>query len=123
MVPEDFAERVVVGRRRTQTAWNWKQLRQALWDAKELVFATGECDAVTEFGALSFVALKGDEAVLTRLVPRFPGHTDIETVHVGRAGTAAGEDRLGAHMRDSTPPELARPFYEWYWAALAPARA
>ena len=122
----DLDDRVVTGRRRYPTTWNWKHLRQTLWSAKENVFAKGECDSVTEFGALSFIATQGDETVLTRIVPRFPGHTDVELVCIGAPGSTAAEDRIGAAVQDGThaivePPleVLQRPFYEWYWSTLS----
>lgn len=121
----DLGDRVVTGRRRYPTTWNWKHLRQALWDAKENVFAGGECDSVAEFGALSFIATQGDETRLTRIVPRFPGHTDVEMVCIGAPGSTAAEDRIADTVRDGThaivekPLEvLQRPFYEWYWSTL-----
>lgn len=121
----DLGDRVVTGRRRHPTTWNWKHLRQALWDAKENVFAKGECDSATEFGALSFIATQGDETVLTRIVPRFPGHTDVELVCIGAPGSTAAEDRIGETVRDGTHAivenplsVLQRPFYEWYWSTL-----
>jgi nitrite reductase/ring-hydroxylating ferredoxin subunit len=122
----DLDDRVVTGRRRYPTTWNWKHLRQALWGAKENVFANGECDSVAEFGALSFIATQGDETVLTRIVPRFPGHTDVELVCIGAPGTTAAEDRIGETVRDNTHAivenplaVLQRPFYEWYWSTLS----
>jgi nitrite reductase/ring-hydroxylating ferredoxin subunit len=122
----DVAGQVVTGRRRYPTTWNWKHLRQTLWGAKENVFAAGECDAVAEFGALSFLATQGGETVLTRIVPRFPGHTDIELVCMGAPGSTAGEDRIGESVRDTSQAileaplaVLQRPFYEWYWSTLS----
>lgn len=122
----DLGDRVVTGRRRYPTTWNWKHLRQALWSAKENVFAKGECDSVAEFGALSFIATQGGDTVLTRLVPRFPGHTDVELVCIGAPGTTAAEDRIGETVHDGTHAivenplsVLQQPFYEWYWSTLS----
>jgi nitrite reductase/ring-hydroxylating ferredoxin subunit len=125
-VPEDLGERVVTRRQRYPTTWNWKPLRQLLWGAKELVFADGECDAAIEFGPLSFLALSGDDAVLARLVPRFPGHTDIELVRMAPPGAASNdgaEDRIGAAVRDAGAdvPALRPDFYDWYWPAISAA--
>lgn len=121
----DLGDRVVTGRRRYPTTWNWKHLRQALWSAQENVFAAGDCDSVSEFGALSFIATQGDETRLTRIVPRFPGHTDVELVCIGAPGSTASEDRIVATVQDGThaivekPLDvLQRPFYEWYWSTL-----
>ncbi|HEX3885670.1 MAG TPA: Rieske (2Fe-2S) protein [Stellaceae bacterium] len=126
----DVTGQVVTGRRRYPTTWNWKHLRQTLWGAKENVFATGECDAVVEFGALSFLATQNGETVLTRIVPRFPGHTDIELVCMGAPGSKAAEDRIGESVRDTSQAileaplsVLQRPFYEWYWSTLSASAA
>ncbi len=129
-VPEDLGDRVVARRQRYPTTWNWKHLRQFLWHAKELAFAAGECDAAVEFGPLSFLALQGENAVLCRLVPRFPAHTDIELVRIARPGAPATDgfhdDRIAAALRDEAAAveaapltALKRPFYEWYWSALS----
>ena len=100
-------------------------------EAKELAFPAGECDGEVEFGPLSFLALQAENAALVRLVPRFPGHTDIELVQMAPAGTPAspGEaDRLAAALRDAGEgiaaaplTALQRPFYEWYWGIVAPS--
>jgi nitrite reductase/ring-hydroxylating ferredoxin subunit len=132
-VPEDLGERVVTRRQRCPTTWNWKHLRDFLWQRKELAFPAGECDTAIEFGALSFIAAQGEEAVLVRLVPRFPGHTDIDLVRMaprGAAPAAGDEDRVAAAVRDAGGAIAAEPlaalspgFYQWYWSALsAPAR-
>jgi nitrite reductase/ring-hydroxylating ferredoxin subunit len=121
-VPEDLGGRIVTRRQRYPTTWNWKPLRELLWSRKELVFAAGECDAASEFGALSFLATQGGDAVLLRLVPRFPGHTDVELVRIAPPGTPLpgdDADRVATTLRDAAPPEtLPRPFYDWYWATL-----
>ena len=47
-----------------------------------------------EFGPLSFVALRGDEAALVRLIPRYPGHSDFESCASHRRDApAAGRER------------------------------
>ena len=63
-----------------------------LWGAKELVFADGECDAVAEFGPLSFVAFRDDDAALVRIRPALSGP------HRHRAGAHARPP--GATARD-----------------------
>jgi nitrite reductase/ring-hydroxylating ferredoxin subunit len=119
MVPEDLGDRVVTRRQRYPTTWNWKTLRHFLWGAKELVFPDGECEAVAEFGPLSFLATRGDAAVLARLVPRYPGHTDVELVRIGAAAKDGAADRVGAAVREAgDAPPLGRGFYEWYWSNL-----
>ena len=127
-IPAGLAEGAVAERRRYPTAWNWKHLRQFLWSAPEL-FCGGACDDFVEIGPMSFVALRGDEASLVRLIPRFPGHSDFELVRIVPHGASTpGDDEADpiaealreAGERTSQTP-LDRGFYEWYWSLMAPA--
>lgn len=129
-IPGDLAEHSV-HRQRYKTECNWKRLRQFLWAAPDLAFGGGGCDAVVEFGALSFVALRGDAAALVRLTPRYPGHTDCELVLMSQPGVAPdarrGADPLGAALQQAgdqlAAAPLSRGFYEWYCAMLPPPTA
>jgi nitrite reductase/ring-hydroxylating ferredoxin subunit len=130
-IPETLAEAGVASRKRYSTTWNWKYLRQLLWAAPELVFAGKNCSDVVEFGPLSFVALRGDEAALVRLSPRFPGHTDFEIIRLGHAPTAdqSAADPLEEILRQHGDAIAAAPlgmldrrFYEWYWPQMSPAQ-
>src|SRR5947207_3231587 len=85
VIPETMAEAGIASRKRYSTNWNWKYLRQFLWSSPEQVFGGKDCGDLVEFGPLSFVALRGDEAALVRLTPRFPGHTDFELVRLSAA--------------------------------------
>ena len=133
-VPEALAEAGVTSRKRYSTTWNWKYLRQFLWNSPELVFAGNDCDDVVEFGPLSRVALRGDEAALVRLTPRFPGHTDFEIVRIAPADAPApaanGADPIEEALRQHGDAIAAAPldmlnrrFYEWYWPQLSAAQA
>lgn len=129
-VPEDLGEREVSRRTKYQTNCNWKRLRQFLWEAPELAFGGAGCEGIVELGPLSFVALHDGDAALLRLVPRYPGQTDVELIEMPRSGaTARGDgdgDPLGAVLGDgggiATAP-LDRTFYEWYWPLMAPPPA
>jgi nitrite reductase/ring-hydroxylating ferredoxin subunit len=132
-VPEALAEAGVTGRKRYSTTWNWKYLRQFLWNSPERVFAGNDCDDVVEFGPLSLVALRGDEAALVRLTPRFPGHTDFEIVRIAPsdapAPAANGADPIEEALRQHGDAIAAAPFglldrrfYEWYWPLLSAAQ-
>ena len=125
-IPETLAEAGVTSRKRYSTTWNWKYLRQLLWAAPELVFK--DCSDVVEFGPLSFVALRGDDAGLVRLSPRFPGHTDFEIVRLGHAPTAdqSAVDPIEEVLRQRGDAIAAAPlcmldrrFYEWYWPLMS----
>ena len=133
-IPEALAEGTVTSRKRYSTTWNWKHLRQFLWASPELVFGGAECDEVVEFGPLSLVALRNDEAALLRLVPRFPGHSDFELVRIAAPETPApaanGTDPIDEALRRHGDSVAAAPFagfdrtfYDWYWSLLAPAQA
>lgn len=128
-IPEALTDGAVAGRRRYPTTWNWKHLRQFLWSSPELLCG-GECDEFVEVGPMSFVTVKGKEATLVRLIPRFPGHSDFELVRIAPAGSSAAadeEDPVAAALREAgdriaaTP--LDRHFYEWYWSLMAPTEA
>jgi hypothetical protein len=65
---------------------------------------------------------------LLRLVPRFPGHTDIELVELpvpGGSRRANGAiDPIGDALREQgdgiAAAPLDREFYQWYWPLMAP---
>jgi len=133
-IPETLAETRVTSRKRYPTTCNWKYLRHLLWASPELVFGGDECSDVAEIGPLSFVALRGDEAALVRLCPRFPGHTDVEIVRLAVRDAsrppANGADPIEEGLRRhgdaiaATPlGVLDRAFYEWYWPQLSPAQS
>ena len=133
-IPEALAEANVTSRKRYPTTWNWKYLRQLLWEAPELAFGGEECSDIAEIGPLSFVALRGDEAALVRLCPRFPGHTDVEIVRLAvrdaSPSAANGGDpieealrRHGEAIAAAPLGVLDRQFYEWYWPLLSPAQS
>jgi nitrite reductase/ring-hydroxylating ferredoxin subunit len=128
-VPDDLAERTVSRRERYQANCNWKRLRQFLWGAPGLAFGDG-CDAVVEFGPLSLLAIRGGDAALIRLTPRFPGQTECELVALpapGAAQPAAAADPLGDALREAgaglAAVPLDRAFYGWYWSLMAPPDA
>jgi hypothetical protein len=107
---------------------NWKRLRQFLWDAPELTFGGGSLDAAVEVGPLSLFALKNGDAALMRLVPRYPGHTDLEIVELRAPGAAAdAPDAVGDALRERgdalAAAPLERGFCDWYWPLMAPAAA
>ncbi len=123
-IPEDLAERPVSRRERCKTTWNWKLARQFLWSAPELVLGGGAVDDVVEIGPLSLVALRNGTAALVRLIPRFPGQTEIDLVEIGGSPATDGADPLAAALREAgdgaTAAPLSHDFYSWYWSLLAP---
>jgi nitrite reductase/ring-hydroxylating ferredoxin subunit len=126
-IPEDLAGREVSRRRRYKTTINWKPLRQFLWNAPGLAFGADSCDAVVELGPLSCVALRDGDVVLMRLMPRFPGQTEIELIEMPRETAAGDADPVGDSLRergdDIAAAPLDRAFYAWYWPQLAPLAA
>jgi nitrite reductase/ring-hydroxylating ferredoxin subunit len=133
-IPDDLGDRAVT-RRHYKTDWNWKRLRQFLWQSPELAFGGAECDAVVEVGPLSLVAMRDGDAALLRVVPRFPGQTDIELVEMpvpggSRRSNGPGDqtaDPIGDALRGQADGIAAAPldraFSEWYWPLMAPAPA
>jgi hypothetical protein len=132
-IPETLAEAGVASRKRYSTTSNWKYLRQLLWTAPELTFGGNDCSDVVEIGPLSFVALRGEEAALVRLSPRFPGHTDFEIVRLAPAGASAsaqnGAGPIDEVLRQHGDAIAAAPlgtlnrrFYEWYWPLMSAAQ-
>jgi nitrite reductase/ring-hydroxylating ferredoxin subunit len=127
-VPLDLADRMVSRRQHYKTDWNWKRLRQFLWGSPDLAFGGAGCDAVVELGPLSLVALRDGDAALLRLIPRFPGHTDVELVEMPVPGGSRRADslvdRVGDALRDRgdtvAGAPLDRAFYGWYWSLMAP---
>jgi nitrite reductase/ring-hydroxylating ferredoxin subunit len=124
-IPEDLADRTVSRRQRYQTTYNWKQLRQFLWSEPGLAFGNG-CDEIVELGPLSYVALRDGDAALVRLIPKYPGQSEIELVEMPRQGGSAdgAADPIGDALRDRgdaiAAAPLDRPFYDWYWSKMAP---
>ena len=88
----------------------WRRVRQAV-----------------ELGPLSLVALRDGDAALIRLIPKFPGQTEVEVVRLprnGRAGDAT--DAIGEALDDGDAIDakpLDRGFYDWYWPLVAPPDA
>jgi nitrite reductase/ring-hydroxylating ferredoxin subunit len=126
-VPEDLDERRVSRRQRHKTTLNWKRLRQFLWAEPGLAFGAAACEYTVEFGPLSLLALRGGGAVLLRLIPRFPGQTEIEIVEMPRDGAAPIGDPLGDALREEADRLAARPlgrtFFDWYWPLMRPLPA
>lgn len=126
-IPEDLAERQVSRRQRYKTTCNWKRLRQFLWNAPDLAFGGGGCEAVVECGPMSFVAIRDGEVALVRLTPRYPGQTECDLVQFAGAkrGNGAAVDPIGDALREAGDALAAAPldrgFYDWYWPLMAPA--
>ncbi|MGE0259964.1 MAG: aromatic ring-hydroxylating dioxygenase subunit alpha [Alphaproteobacteria bacterium] len=122
-IPEDLGERAVARRTRHKAAHNWKRVRQALWSSPGLAFGDG-CDTAVELGPLSLVALRDGDAALIRLIPKFPGQTEIEVVQMPRGNGASAEaDGIADALRDGDALDakpLDRGFYDWYWPLMAP---
>jgi hypothetical protein len=131
-VPDWLAEASVTGRQRYNASFNWKYLRQMLWSSPDLVFDEGGCDEVVEFGPMSFLALRGGEAALVRLSPRYPGQSDFDVIRMAAdpgSGNGSGERlaeslrRRGEEVAAAPLTLLGRGFYEWYRSALSASAA
>lgn len=122
-MPEDLDERTVSRRRRYKTSVNWKRLRQFLWARPDLVLGTMACDGAVEFGPLSQLVVRNGDAVLLRLIPRFPGQTEIEVIEMPRAGAGTDADPIGEALQQEAEHLASLPldpaFCEWYWSLIA----
>ena len=123
-VPLDLADRPVTRRQLYKTTWNWKRLRQFLWTSPGLALG-GECDEVVELGPLSLVVLAGGNTALLRLIPRYPGQSDVELVELPVPGGNGSVDQLGDALVEAgdgvEAAPLDRDFYGWYWSLMAPS--
>lgn len=127
-VPDWLAGATVTGRQRYNASFNWKYLRQLLWSVPDLVFDEGGCDKVIEFGPMSYLAVRGGEAALVRLSPRYPGQSDFDVIRIAAEGapaTGSGERtnealrQRGEAVAAGPLNLLGREFYDWYWSALS----
>jgi nitrite reductase/ring-hydroxylating ferredoxin subunit len=137
VIPEAFADGTVTLRKRYKVPVNWKYLRQLLRATPELVLPgavrSNGTGGVVEFGPLSFLVRQPEEAALVRIIPRFPGQSDVDIVRVRLSGPAknGGDDeaeRVGAALNAAGDAISAAPltwldqdFYAWYWPLMAPA--
>lgn len=121
----------IAARNRYPAAMNWKYLRQSLWSQRGLALGGDGYDGTAEFGPLSYLVWRGDEAALLRLTPRFPGQSEFEIIRLSRTGAASntGADAIGGALRQTGDAVAAAPlghlnrgFYDWYWTALSTAR-
>jgi nitrite reductase/ring-hydroxylating ferredoxin subunit len=130
----DLGRGKVVSRKRFQTTWNWKHLRQLLWSSDNLIFARGGHDTAAEFGPLSKLLTKNGDAALIRLIPRYAGHSDFELVRIAPPGHNSAEGGDEARIEEALRVEgdkiagqpggnLDRDFYAWYWGHMKPADA
>jgi nitrite reductase/ring-hydroxylating ferredoxin subunit len=126
-IPEDLGEREVSRRQRYKTTCNWKLLRQHLLASPQVIFGGNGCDEVVKLGALSFVAVNNGDAALVRLVPRYPGNTDLDVVQLPSPGSSrdCAADPIADMLREDSEAiensQLDRSFYDWYWEHMAPA--
>jgi nitrite reductase/ring-hydroxylating ferredoxin subunit len=129
-IPPGLAQARVASRRRYRTTWNWKHLRRLLWSAPDIALDAPEGDdRIVEFGPLSLLALRAPQAALIRVVPRYPGHSDLEIVRMILADAseppapADGADRVAIALREAgdRPAALDRDFFAWYWSLMAAA--
>jgi nitrite reductase/ring-hydroxylating ferredoxin subunit len=123
----DLAARSVGRRLHHKTMVNWKRLRQFLWADPGMLFGGAACDTVIEFGPLSLLAMRDGDAVLMRLVPRFPGQTELQITEMPRNGGDAGADPVGDALREESDRLASAPlsgeFFDWYWPLMAPQPA
>ena len=120
----------VTRRQRYATNWNWKHVRQFLLSSPGLFDpGAGAGMGFVELGPLSLLLAGPDRAVLLRIIPKFPGHTDFDMIRMAAPGAAAdenGPDRVAEALRRAgdiiaAAPETAldRDFFSWYWPLIS----
>ena len=130
-VPAWLADAEVTRRARYRTNWNWKYALQFLRSSPHLFFEDrAALDSSHEFGPLSLMMVQDGRAALLRLIPKFPGKTDLQLVEMAGPDTPRGEsssaendavaDGLLRGGDDAAPAELDREFYAWYWSMMSP---
>jgi len=124
VVPAWLAFATVVGRAKYSTTWNWKFLRYFLQSSPHLFF-NGARENCIEFGPLSFMVVRAEQAVLLRIVPRFAEQTDFYVIEmIGEAArnpNAAGADVVAEGLRraETASPWFDRRLAEWYWSLMS----
>jgi nitrite reductase/ring-hydroxylating ferredoxin subunit len=117
----------VTGRARYSTPRNWKFLHQFLRSSAQLFFGDAP-DFCFEFGPLSLLMVRSQQAVLFRVIPRFAEQTDFEAIAMAAASVA--EPVASAAASDAIEDGLRRvegslwfdrPFADWYWSLMSAA--
>ncbi len=119
--PDWLAAAQVTHRERHSTTWNWKTLRHFLRSSPDLFF-DGACDDSIDFGPLSLLFVRSEQAVLLRIIPKFAEQTDCHVIELAAegAGSIPASNALAEGLRcaEITASWFDRPNAEWYWSLM-----
>jgi nitrite reductase/ring-hydroxylating ferredoxin subunit len=119
-VPAWLADASVVRRSRYTATWNWKFLRHFLLSSPHLFF-DGPPDRCLEFGPLSLMMVRRQQAVLLRIAPRFAEQTEFQVVEMATgdgADTAPDAVPEALCRADKSASWFDRGFADWYWSLV-----
>jgi phenylpropionate dioxygenase-like ring-hydroxylating dioxygenase large terminal subunit len=134
-IPAWLSDGRVTERARYSTNWNWKFVRAFLLRYPDLPFAepNGEDgDDRVEFGPLSWLWVRPDQAALVRVIPKFVEHTDFQVIRMvpreapepAPAGAAADSmakaiGNAGKAAAVNWSWHLDPGFFSWYWPLMS----
>lgn len=120
-VPDWLAGASVVRRARHTVTWNWKFLRHFLRSSPHLFFESPP-DSCLEFGPLSFMMVRPQQAVLLCVAPRFAEQTEFQVVEMTTGdGAPTGPDAVPDALRcaDKLASWFDRGAAGWYWSLVS----
>jgi nitrite reductase/ring-hydroxylating ferredoxin subunit len=123
-VPAWLADARVTRRARYNTTWNWKFVHHFLRSSLHLFFDASP-DRCLEFGPLSLMIVRSQQAVLLRVIPKFAEQTDFQVIQMVAADaleeTAAASDAVAEGLREADTSHcwFDRGFGEWYWSLMS----
>jgi nitrite reductase/ring-hydroxylating ferredoxin subunit len=128
MIPGWLAAAKITKRACYATDWNWKLALQFVRSAPELFCDGCGNDGFIDFGPLSFMLTRADQANLLRIIPKSAARTDIQLVRIAPNGSY-GDSELdpaadvlrtaGDAQAVAAKVELDRAFFGWYWSLMS----
>jgi hypothetical protein len=123
-LPDWLAVARVTRRERHSTTWNWKFLRHFVRSSPDLLF-DGGCDDSIEFGPMSFLFVRSEQAVLLRIIPKFAEQTDFYLLELAAEDAAdlPASDALAEGLRcaDTSVSWFDHGNADWYWSLMSAA--
>ena len=134
-IPAWVGDGKVTRRASYSTNWNWKFVLHFLQHHPELSFdepSNGDDDGCVEFGPLSWLMVRSDQAALLRIIPKFAERTDFQLIRMaapetaGHTASAASDDPVADALRKADEPNAANwssrldpSFFAWYWPLIS----
>jgi nitrite reductase/ring-hydroxylating ferredoxin subunit len=134
-IPAWVSEGKVTTRASYSTTWNWKFVLHFLQHHPELSFdepSNGDDEGCIEFGPLSWLRARSDQAALLRVIPKFAERTDFQLIRMAapeapeRIVSEAIVDPVADALRDAGEAGAANwssrldpSFFAWYWPLMS----